>query len=454
MLLRLGALIRAQCLRRAHDPLRRARRHHQFLLPARGLASPGRWWRAPTSSASPPSASPTATPSPAWCARMTRRRSAKIKLLVGTRLVTTDGFEVIAYPTDRAAYGRLCRLLTRGQPQGQEGRMPSRLRRHPGGDRGPDARSLCRQKSLRRASPNGSPRSRARRRDALFSPASIAIAATSRAASGRLDELGTSVGAPLVAVNDVLYHAPERRPLADVIDLHPREMHHSRSRPAARGQCRAPSQIPERDGAAVRRLPGRDRAQPEDRRRLRVLARRAQIRISRRAGAAGQDAAAASRGSDLGGRARALPAGQISGRHSRCTSAAGSRRSSPSSPSSITRATSSPSTTSSSSRAAARRRFSARAAARPPTARSAIASASPRSIPTRASCCSPASSRKTATSRPTSTSISSTSGARRSSSTSTSATAASAPRSARPSSITARAAPSARSARRWGSPPT
>src|SRR5262245_59209321 len=35
-----------------------------------------------------------------------------IKLLVGTRLVTIDGFEVIAYPTDRHAYGRLCHLLS------------------------------------------------------------------------------------------------------------------------------------------------------------------------------------------------------------------------------------------------------------------------------------------------------------------------------------------------------
>ena len=40
-----------------------------------------------------------------------RKRKA-IKLIVGTRLVTVDGFEVITYPTDRAAYGRLCRLLS------------------------------------------------------------------------------------------------------------------------------------------------------------------------------------------------------------------------------------------------------------------------------------------------------------------------------------------------------
>ena len=37
-------------------------------------------------------------------------KKRKIKLLVGTRLVTIDGFEVLAYPTDRAAYGRLCRV--------------------------------------------------------------------------------------------------------------------------------------------------------------------------------------------------------------------------------------------------------------------------------------------------------------------------------------------------------
>src|SRR6202162_3041283 len=48
-------------------------------------------------------------------------KKRNIKLLVGTRLVTTDGFEVIAYPTDRAAYGRLCRLLTQGNRKAKKG---------------------------------------------------------------------------------------------------------------------------------------------------------------------------------------------------------------------------------------------------------------------------------------------------------------------------------------------
>src|SRR6266850_5932948 len=59
-------------------------------------------------------------------------RAAKehgIRLLVGARLVpgseagagTTDGFEAACYPTNRAAYGRLCRLLTSGNRRAVKG---------------------------------------------------------------------------------------------------------------------------------------------------------------------------------------------------------------------------------------------------------------------------------------------------------------------------------------------
>jgi len=44
-----------------------------------------------------------------------------IKLIVGTRLATTDGFEVLTYPTDRQAYGRLCQLLTEGNLKADKG---------------------------------------------------------------------------------------------------------------------------------------------------------------------------------------------------------------------------------------------------------------------------------------------------------------------------------------------
>src|SRR5665213_3648666 len=38
-----------------------------------------------------------------------------LRLLVGCRLRFTDGDELIVYPRDRAAYGRLCRLLSIGK---------------------------------------------------------------------------------------------------------------------------------------------------------------------------------------------------------------------------------------------------------------------------------------------------------------------------------------------------
>src|SRR5580692_6135795 len=49
------------------------------------------------------------------------KKRKNIKLVVGTRLVTVDGFEVLTYPTDRQAYGRLCRLLTQGNLKAKKG---------------------------------------------------------------------------------------------------------------------------------------------------------------------------------------------------------------------------------------------------------------------------------------------------------------------------------------------
>src|SRR5579863_2766180 len=49
------------------------------------------------------------------------KKRKNLKLVVGTRLVTIDGFEVLAYPTDRQAFGRLCRLLTQGNLRAKKG---------------------------------------------------------------------------------------------------------------------------------------------------------------------------------------------------------------------------------------------------------------------------------------------------------------------------------------------
>jgi error-prone DNA polymerase len=150
-----------------------------------------------------------------------------IRFLVGTRLVTIDSFEVLTYPTDREAYGRLCRLLTASNRKVNKfGKGECHLTFG-------DILSASEGQIFIAVPPPLS-----------FSPASRGqmdtftsrLCALVRTAPGRtflagvhyhrgdeprrltlFNELGEQLGAPLVAINDVLYHAPERRPLADVV---------------------------------------------------------------------------------------------------------------------------------------------------------------------------------------------------------------------------------------------
>ena len=49
-------------------------------------------------------------------------RTTGVRLVVGSRLDLADGTAVLAYPTDRPAYARLCRLLTLGKRRAGKGR--------------------------------------------------------------------------------------------------------------------------------------------------------------------------------------------------------------------------------------------------------------------------------------------------------------------------------------------
>jgi len=139
-----------------------------------------------------------------------------IKLLVGTRLVTIDGFEVIAYPTDRVAYGRLCRLLSLGNLKTKKGECHLTFE---------EIREASEGQIFIVLPP-----------DEFSSAFSDRLVALAEAMPGRaylagvhrhcgdeprrlrlLDELGKRTGTPLVAVNDVHYHTHERRRLADVV---------------------------------------------------------------------------------------------------------------------------------------------------------------------------------------------------------------------------------------------
>ena len=85
----------------------------------------------------------------------TAAKEHNIRLLVGARLVTTDGFEAACYPTDRAAYGRLCRLLTARQPPRHQGPVPFLLRGDARRERGADLHRPAAAADSRRLSPSG-----------------------------------------------------------------------------------------------------------------------------------------------------------------------------------------------------------------------------------------------------------------------------------------------------------
>src|SRR5262245_19399736 len=60
-------------------------------------------------------------------AHLAAKEVGDIKFIVGCRLDLEDAPSLLAYPTDRAAYGRLCRLLTLGQRRAEKGKCILRL---------------------------------------------------------------------------------------------------------------------------------------------------------------------------------------------------------------------------------------------------------------------------------------------------------------------------------------
>ena len=138
-----------------------------------------------------------------------------VRLIVGCRLDLADGTSMLVYPTDRAAYSRLCRLLTIGKSSGGKGRchltwddvaawnegliaillgdeaneaLHGSLARHKGafGNRGYMA-------LIRRFAPNEHLR--------LYA----------------IEQAAQRARVPTIALGDVLYHHPDRRRLQDVV---------------------------------------------------------------------------------------------------------------------------------------------------------------------------------------------------------------------------------------------
>ena len=237
----------------------RARRHHQFLLPARRLASGRAGACRPSSSALPASASPTAIRWPAWCARMCmakehaacsiagrraaglRRRHARHSgLSAGPRRLGTA--DALAHRRQAARReGRLHPASARSAASRSKGSISSSCRRR--GSMPPRLSTLLRtledsMRSQRRVWLAASMLYRGDDARRLARLARIADG-SARAAHRRQRRALSRARAP---------RAAGRR------HLHPRARDHRRGRPAARSQCRAASEAAAGNGAAVPRL--------------------------------------------------------------------------------------------------------------------------------------------------------------------------------------------------------
>jgi error-prone DNA polymerase len=143
-------------------------------------------------------------------------RHQNLRLVVGCRLDLIEGLSALAYPTDRAAYGRLSQLLTLGKKRAKKAECKitaDDLLSYGDGlilvvlpSPEPAVEEIEFLRLLKK-----------RFGDTVYLAAQNRQRGDDRRRIAALARLAESAGVPLVATNDVLYHDPERRPLQDVL---------------------------------------------------------------------------------------------------------------------------------------------------------------------------------------------------------------------------------------------
>src|SRR4051812_38847821 len=172
-------------------------------------------------------------------------KEVKLPLVIGAEITPTDASPVVLWATDRASYGRLCRLITRGRRQAPKGEcaltqadiaefsqgliagvlidtqppaLPGVLDDPPNHD----CDTNCKLKIVG-GKPPAEPGA-----DALFKYreifsercyllAELVRGADDRARLAELQRISREIGVPLVAAGDVHYHVPGRMVLHDVL---------------------------------------------------------------------------------------------------------------------------------------------------------------------------------------------------------------------------------------------
>ncbi|MBD8066548.1 error-prone DNA polymerase [Devosia sp. PTR5] len=165
-------------------------------------------------------------------ARDNQEKSPDFRYLVGVRLGFADGTpDIIAYPTDRVAYGRLCKLLTIGNKRGEKGN-PTLFLDDLFGSSAPT--SALEQGPVEDFSqgqlfillPDESDWSLTEQtldRLSRQAPGRVWIAGVARldgqdrARLNRIESLAHRHGAWMIASNDVHYHQPDRSIVLDVV---------------------------------------------------------------------------------------------------------------------------------------------------------------------------------------------------------------------------------------------
>ena len=138
-----------------------------------------------------------------------------MRLVIGCRLDLQDGTSLLAYPTDRAAYARLCQMLSAGKRRAGKGACSltwDDVAAHAEGQFAillPDEADAATEANLRRL------------HRAFGERASLALTLRRRSGDAvrlrRLSDMAQAAGVATVVTGDVLYHEPGRRVLQDVM---------------------------------------------------------------------------------------------------------------------------------------------------------------------------------------------------------------------------------------------
>ncbi|HLY55826.1 MAG TPA: PHP domain-containing protein, partial [Stellaceae bacterium] len=142
-------------------------------------------------------------------------KTTSIRLVVGCRLDLSDGMSALVYPTDRPAYSRLCRLLSLGKKRAGKGKCDLAW---------PDL-AVYGEGLIAILVPDTADEECAlrlrRMREAFGDSAYLALALRRRPNDQlrlhELSNLAAQMRVATVVTNDVLFHAPSRRILQDVV---------------------------------------------------------------------------------------------------------------------------------------------------------------------------------------------------------------------------------------------